>query len=343
MADTATNRTVTQAEEQRPVSFLAFISHFQIATVFFSSIGWVLCIVAVGFVKWRVWHVDNSTVISSGTIWIGIWDVCFTAKPFAVGSSEYMYCQKLNIRDHFVPIEISVSQDLLGLAIALEVLAVGFVIFAWWSDYRKGLSGNYILAVFSIGVFLNIISSIAILISVIWNLYSIMSNSPIQFPSSYNMPQSPNSQHIGTGIPVGFVSGLLLLLSGLLLLFDRTLKLINQVHPRKIKSNQASFSWSGIKSKDSKESSSVRSSQTYPHCGSCLQIDLWGPQKVFGRDSCSGTYPERGPVLVAKPKPGKQETLPSFQIPTGPFPRRPTRFVKSRSSTFIISGQLPYF
>uniref|UniRef100_A0A7M4EGB2 Claudin 34 n=1 Tax=Crocodylus porosus TaxID=8502 RepID=A0A7M4EGB2_CROPO len=157
----------------------AFISHFQIATIFFSIIGWVLCIVAVGFVKWRVWRVDNSPDVSSGIVWIGIWDVCFTLKSFARGN---MHCQKLDIWNHFVPTEISVSQDLLGLATVLEALAVVFIIFAWWSDYRRELS-------------------------IIWNLYSIMSNSPINFPSSYFVP-SPNSQHIGTGVPVGFVSGL---------------------------------------------------------------------------------------------------------------------------------------
>uniref|UniRef100_A0A674I4I8 Claudin 34 n=1 Tax=Terrapene triunguis TaxID=2587831 RepID=A0A674I4I8_9SAUR len=179
----------------------------------FGTTGWILCTVSMGLVEWRVWHVDNTTIISSGIAWVGIWKVCFIS---------YLH-------NTFSPSEIFVAQDLLMLATIMEAVAIGFTLFALWGVYKKELKKHYSLVFFLTGGLLNILSSVLILIPVSWNLHSIMKNRSIAFPPSYHLPSTPKSQKVGAAIPVGFISVLLLLLGGFLLLYDRSLKLVSKL------------------------------------------------------------------------------------------------------------------
>ncbi|XP_067409129.1 claudin-34-like [Emydura macquarii macquarii] len=339
MADSAPDRAVTQVEDLQVVNFLAITSHIRFVGFILSILGWILCAISTGLIQWRVWHVDNTTIIFSGIVWIGIWDVCFTLNPQLANGSSLMLCQRFTTQNTFIPSEIFVAQDLLTLATAIESVAIIFTFFALWSVYKKTLKKHYILVFFLTGGLLNIISSVIILIPVSWNLYSIMKNHSIAFPPPYHLPSTPKTQKVGAAIPVGLISVLLLLLSGFLLLYDWFLKLVSKVHPTQKEPDQVAQSHTQT---SQPIKISARSSQTYPHCRSSLEIDLWGPQSPFGLHSCSGTHPYRGPTLVKNQVLG-QEMLNNFQIPTGPFPHRPSKAVIPDSNIFIIGGEFPYF
>uniref|UniRef100_A0A8C0JB24 Claudin 34 n=1 Tax=Chelonoidis abingdonii TaxID=106734 RepID=A0A8C0JB24_CHEAB len=195
-------------------------------------LGWILCVISIGLIQWRVWHVDNTTIISSGTIWIGIWDVCFTLNPELANGSSLMLCQRFTTQNTFIPSEIFVAQDLLMLATVMEAVAIGFTLFALWGVYKKELKKHYSLVFFLTGGILNILSSFFILIPVSWNLHSIMKNRSIAFPPPYHLPSTPKSQEVGAAIPVGLISVLLLLLGAFLLLYNKSKPV--QASPQKL-------------------------------------------------------------------------------------------------------------
>ncbi|CAM4438521.1 unnamed protein product [Lepidochelys kempii] len=339
MADSAPDRAVTEVENLQVVKSLVITSHIQLFGFVLSIFGWILCVISIGFIQWRVWHVDNTTIISSGTIWIGIWEVCFTLNPELANGSSLMLCQRFTPQNTFIPSEIFVAQDLLMLAIIMEAVAIGSTLFTLWNVYKKELKKQYILVFVLTAGLLNITSSVFILIPVSWNLHSIMKNHSIAFPPSYHLPSTPKSQKVGAAIPVGLISVFLLLLSGFLLLCDRSLKLICKVHPKKKKIDRVAQSQ---RQTCQSRHPSARSNQTYPHCGSSLEIDLWGPQRPFGMDSCSGARSHRGPTLMKNQVPGEELTT-SFQIPVGPFPYRPSKCVTPDPSILIIGEELPSF
>ncbi|XP_044840428.1 claudin-34-like isoform X2 [Mauremys mutica] len=210
MADSAPDRAETEVENLHVVKSLAITSHIPLLGFVLSVLGWILCVISIGLIQWRVWHVDNTTIISSGTIWIGIWDVCFTLNPELANGSSLMLCQRFTTRNTFIPSEIFVAQDLLMLATIMEAVAIGFTLSALWALYKKELKKH--LVFFLTGGILNIISSVFILIPVSWNLHSIMKNRSIAFPPPYHLPSTPKSQEVGAAIPVGLISVLLLLL-----------------------------------------------------------------------------------------------------------------------------------
>ncbi|XP_044840438.1 claudin-7-like isoform X3 [Mauremys mutica] len=337
MADSAPDRAETEVENLHVVKSLAITSHIPLLGFVLSVLGWILCVISIGLIQWRVWHVDNTTIISSGTIWIGIWDVCFTLNPELANGSSLMLCQRFTTRNTFIPSEIFVAQDLLMLATIMEAVAIGFTLSALWALYKKELKKH--LVFFLTGGILNIISSVFILIPVSWNLHSIMKNRSIAFPPPYHLPSTPKSQEVGAAIPVGLISVLLLLLGGFLLLCDRSLKLASKVYPKKKKTDQVAQSQ---RQTCQSKHPSARPNQTYPQCGSFLEIELWGPRRPFGMDSLSGTHPQRGPTLTKNQVP-EQEQATSFQIPIGPLPHRSSKCVVPDINIFIIGEELPYF
>ncbi|TFK10239.1 Claudin-34 [Platysternon megacephalum] len=339
MADSAPDRAEIEVENLQVVKSLAITSHIPLLGFVLSVLGWILCVISIGLIQWRVWHVDNTTIISSGTIWIGIWDVCFTLNPELANGSSLMLCQSFTTQNTFIPSEIFVAQDLLMLATIMEAVAISFTLFALWSVYKKQLKKHYSLVFFLTGGLLNIISSVFILIPVSWNLHSIIKNRSIAFPPPYHLPSTPKSQKVGAAIPVGFISVLLLLLGGFLLVYDRSLKLASKVYPKKKKTDQVAQSQ---RQTCQSKHPSDRSNQTYPQCGSSWEIDLWGPRRPFGMDSCSGAHLQRGPTLMKIQVPGQGQAT-SFQIPIGPFPQRPSKCVISDTDICIIGEELPYF
>ncbi|KAG8450547.1 hypothetical protein GDO86_002990 [Hymenochirus boettgeri] len=209
--------------------YLAHSANLQLAGFAFATVGWILGSISTGLVQWRVWHVSNTTVITSGIAWIGIWRTCFFSNILVSSNQEVMYCQGFSVQDSFVPQEIFVAQGLMIIAIILAGTGKAFCVFGLKNVYQSTSNVTVIPQWFIASGVLNVLSSVCITISVSWNVHSVISNFSISFPSSYEMPSSPEKQEAGAGIAVGFVSAILLFVSGM---FFFSYKLPFSVDPR---------------------------------------------------------------------------------------------------------------
>ncbi|XP_075054283.1 claudin-34-like [Mixophyes fleayi] len=198
--------------------YLAHTANLQLAGFVFATVGWVLCSITTGLVQWRVWHVDNSTIITSGIAWIGIWRTCFFSDVLVSPKLETMYCQEFSVTDSFVPREIFVAQGLMLVAMILGAMGKTACAFGLKNIYQGSSHVSIIHYWFTAGGTLNLLSSISILISVAWNMHSVVSNFSISFPSTFNMPSIPQKQEVGDAISLGIVSAILLFMSGIFLL-----------------------------------------------------------------------------------------------------------------------------
>lgn len=52
------------------------------------------------------------------------------------------------------------------------------------------------------------------LVPLLWNLTSVLTNQTIRFPPDFQLPAAPDSQQVGSGIGVGMVGAMLMILAG---------------------------------------------------------------------------------------------------------------------------------
>uniref|UniRef100_A0A8C9FUM2 Uncharacterized protein n=1 Tax=Pavo cristatus TaxID=9049 RepID=A0A8C9FUM2_PAVCR len=117
------------------MSSLIGTSHLQLASFALGTIGWILCTVSMGLVEWRVWHVDNTTIISSGIAWVGIWKVCFISYIHVSPGYEEQFCHKFSGYDSSIPGEIYAAQGLLVIAMVMGLLGLTATICALRNIY----------------------------------------------------------------------------------------------------------------------------------------------------------------------------------------------------------------
>ncbi|XP_038010487.1 claudin-34 [Motacilla alba alba] len=208
------NCVCDRAGELQRMNSLVSTSHLQLAAFALGTIGWILCTISMGIVEWRVWHVDNTTVISSGIAWVGIWKVCFISYLYVSPGYREQFCHKFSGYDSFIPHEIYAAQGLLLIAMFMGLLGLAATIFALRNVYMGVTHKTLIAPFFLVGGFFYILAGLCVLIPVSWNFYSVTHNQSIAFPPSYYMPSSPAAQEAGAAIPVGIVAVILLLLSG---------------------------------------------------------------------------------------------------------------------------------
>lgn len=210
--------------------YLAHTANLQVAGFAILTMGWILGSISTGLVQWRVWHVSNSTLISSGIAWIGIWRTCFFSHVLVSPNLETMYCQHYSVMDSFIPREIFVAQGLMLVAIIFGAAGKAICVFGLKSVYQGQVSA--IPLWFRAGGILILLSSISIIIPVAWNMHSVVNNFSIPFPSTFGMPSSPDKQEVGAAISVGVVSAILLFTSGIFFLCYKLPKdFDNKVHP----------------------------------------------------------------------------------------------------------------
>ncbi|XP_009982459.1 PREDICTED: claudin-5 [Tauraco erythrolophus] len=168
----------------------------------------------MGIVEWRVWYVYNTTIISSGIAWVGIWRVCFISDVLVSPGYKEQFCHKFSGYDSSIPQEIYAAQGLLLIAMFMGLLGLAATIFALRNIYM-GIARKMLIArFFLVGGFLYIFAGMCVLVPVSWNFYSVLHNQSIAFPPSYYMPSSPAAQEAGAAIPIGIIAVILLLLSG---------------------------------------------------------------------------------------------------------------------------------
>ncbi|NXY90605.1 CLD34 protein, partial [Alcedo cyanopectus] len=195
--------------------------HLQLAAFALGTVGWILCTISLGSVEWRVWHVDNTTIISSGIAWVGIWKVCFITYLHVSPGYREQFCQKLSGYDFSIPREIYAAQGLLLIAMFMGLLGLTATVFALRNVYMGVTHKPLIARFFLLAAFFYIFAALCVLVPVSWNFYSVAHNHSIAFPPAYHVPSSPAAQEAGAAIPIGIVAVIFLLLSGTFSLWYR--------------------------------------------------------------------------------------------------------------------------
>ncbi|XP_069035206.1 claudin-34 [Lepisosteus oculatus] len=200
------------------MTFLPNTAHLQFGSFWVGIVGWILSAISTGLIEWRIWYVSDTSIITSGVAWVGIWKACFFSDKLVSSELKVMYCQRINISDPFAPTEIYVAQGLMVVAIIAGAAAKASSVYAFRNIYFGINESRPIRIALSLGGALFIFSGVCVLIPVSWNMNSVVENRPINFPSEFHMPSSPSRQEIGAGIAVGIVSSVLSIFTGLVFL-----------------------------------------------------------------------------------------------------------------------------
>ncbi|KAI4884708.1 hypothetical protein NFI96_005797 [Prochilodus magdalenae] len=191
-------------------------AHWQFLGLVLAVLGFILTAGTSGVNDWRLWYVDDTSVINSGVAWVGIWRACFLSHVF----DTYEFCRSIRISDSFIPPEIAAGQVLCMTAIPIGIagnLIAGYAV----KDVYFNVNRRHIRWAFLLAGALYLLTAACTLIPVFWNVNSVLSNRTIDFPPEFHLPPAPNRQELGTGIIIGFGSSFLLIVSGLLFLSYR--------------------------------------------------------------------------------------------------------------------------
>lgn len=194
--------------------YIAHTAHWQFFALAMGFLSWILTMATVGLDDWRLWFVDNTTVINSGVAWIGIWRACFYSHVL----SEIEFCQFLPISESFLPVEIKLAQVLMMLAVITGLLGNIAGAFAMRKAYFSMENRGKIRLAFLLTGTLYLSAGFFSLLPLAWNMNSVLSNQTIIFPPEYQFPATPDRQRVGNAIGVGILSSILMLLSGLIFL-----------------------------------------------------------------------------------------------------------------------------
>lgn len=194
--------------------YLAHTAHAQFVGFWVGAVGWILNIVAIGLVEWRVWEVSDLSIITSGQAWVGIWRVCFYTSVLVSSEYKIMYCQRMQLTDTYMPSEIAAAQVLMLLAFILGFFGYSSIIYGLRNIYFGLDKTRSITMAFSFGGGLLLLAGVTSFIPLFWNLSAVVTNQTINFPPNFNMPPAPTDQYVGPGIAVGIFASILVVLSG---------------------------------------------------------------------------------------------------------------------------------
>lgn len=198
------------------MSYLAHTAHWQFFGLVLAVLGLILTAATGGVDDWRVWYVDDVSVITSGMAWVGIWRACFYSN--VLDTAEF--CRRISMTDSFIPPEIAAAQVLCMTAIPVGIAANLVAGYAMRCAYFNIDRGNVRLFFLAAGA-LYFLTATCSLIPVFWNMSSVLENRTIDFPPEFLLPPAPCKQELGLGITTGIGSSVLLIISGLLFLSYR--------------------------------------------------------------------------------------------------------------------------
>lgn len=198
------------------MAYLPQTVHWQFAGLVLGFVGWIMTASISGVNDWRIWYVDNQTVITGGLAWVGVWRVCFNSH--ILDSAEI--CKSISLTDSFTPPEIAAAQVLCMVAVGVGVLAIlvaGYAV----RNAIFGVNNRHVRLTFVMACSLFWLTAVCSLVPVFWNMNSVLTNLTIDFPPDFYLPSTPVKQEVGSGIGIGIGSGCLLIASGLLLMCYR--------------------------------------------------------------------------------------------------------------------------
>uniref|UniRef100_A0A4W4G2V2 Claudin 34 n=1 Tax=Electrophorus electricus TaxID=8005 RepID=A0A4W4G2V2_ELEEL len=191
--------------------YLVHTAHWQFLGLVLAVLGLILTAASSGVNDWRVWYVEDMSVITSGVAWVGIWRACFYTH--VLDTTEF--CQSISIMDPFVPPEIAAAQVLCMTAAVVGIagnLVAGYAV----KQVYFNIHASHIKLAFSLAGTLYFLTAACSLVPVIWNMSVVLVNSTIDFPAEFHLPPAPVKQEVGLGIVIGAGSSLLLIISGML-------------------------------------------------------------------------------------------------------------------------------
>ncbi|KAM4549414.1 claudin-34 [Odontesthes bonariensis] len=195
--------------------YLVHTAHWQFLGLVTGVLAWILTMAAVGIDEWRLWYVDDVSIVTSGEAWVGIWRACFHSHAFPSAEN----CQSISISGTFVPPEIPVAQVLMMLAVisglAGNISAGAAIRLAYFSLENR----SNIRTFFALAGALYVLTATLSLVPLVWNMSSVLNNHTINFPPEYQLPAAPIRQKVGSGIGVGIFASILMLISGVLCLY----------------------------------------------------------------------------------------------------------------------------
>ncbi|KAI3365856.1 hypothetical protein L3Q82_000839 [Scortum barcoo] len=197
------------------MTYLAHTAHAQLGALWLAFIGWTLTAMALGLIQWRVWLVSDRGVISSGVAWVGIWRACFNSHTLVTPGFRVMHCEYISLTEVFTPPEIVAGQVLMLLSLLAGLSGTAVGVYGLRNVYF-GMKSSSVRLVFSTTGALCLLAAIMSLTPLLWNLSSVVTNQTINFPPEFKMPQAPHSQHVGSGIGVGLVGTVLMIISGII-------------------------------------------------------------------------------------------------------------------------------
>ncbi|KAM4574335.1 claudin-34 isoform 1-T3 [Fundulus diaphanus] len=197
--------------------YLAHTAHLQFLGLVIGVLAWLFILTTIGINEWRLWYVDDVSVITSGVAWVGIWRACFYSHVLP----ETENCQSISISDIFLPPEIPLAQVLMMLAVISGLLGnIGAAVamrMAYFSvEDRRNMRMGFVLA----GA-LYLVTAVFSLVPLLWNMSSVLKNSTIDFPPEFNLPAAPVRQSVGVAIGIGIFSSILMVVSGAIFLCYR--------------------------------------------------------------------------------------------------------------------------
>lgn len=206
------------------MAYLAHTAHLQFLGLVVGVLGWILILCSSGINEWRLWYVSDTSVITSGVAWVGLWRACFYSH--IMNTAEF--CQALVITDSFLPPEIVASQVLVMMAVAVGLIGnitAGYGMRKIYFGLGKPRSIN--LTFLSAGS-LYLLTATCSFVPLFLNTAAVLNNHTIAFPPEYDFPPAPSSQGIGSGIGVGIGASCMVTFSGLLFLAYRYPKNITE-------------------------------------------------------------------------------------------------------------------
>uniref|UniRef100_H3C1M1 Claudin 34 n=1 Tax=Tetraodon nigroviridis TaxID=99883 RepID=H3C1M1_TETNG len=180
-------------------------------------LAWILIMITAGLNEWRLWQVDEVSVITSGVAWVGIWRACFYSQVLP----QVENCWSIGISAPFAPPEIPAAQVLMMLAVVSGLAANVCGAVAMRLAYFSVKNRRNMRLLFLLAGSLYLLTGGVCLVPLLWNMSSVLKNNTIDFPPHFQLPSAPVGQQVGSAIGVGIFASLLTLLSGLLFLCYR--------------------------------------------------------------------------------------------------------------------------
>ncbi|XP_042260455.1 claudin-34-like [Thunnus maccoyii] len=198
------------------MTYLAHTVQAQLGALWLGCVGWTLTAVALGLIQWRIWQVSDREVISSGVAWVGLWRVCFNSHVLVTPGFRIMHCKYISLTEAFTPPEIITGQVLMFLSLLAGLCGNAGGVYALRNVYFGMEKTSPIRLLFFTAGALCLTAAGMSSIPLLWNLSSVATNQTIKFPPEFKMPKAPDSQRVGSGIWVGLVGSVLMVVSGVI-------------------------------------------------------------------------------------------------------------------------------